>query len=156
MPDMLKVRTIDFKRLDEKMKNDRETSLFDWEFHKEELIGLMPENWESEDVVWINEGFKDPEMSLLWLTEELQFFKLPYEYFYDGGNECDDYWEFHNPAVDSKPKSANCAKDDTGYILKTWDLNEMKDLPAPQFKEAVLQFFENPFKDYPALEEISD
>lgn len=153
MSELLRMRTVDFKRLNEERVK---AHIGDWEFTKGDLVYALPKDWDSKPVVCFNENFQDPTANFLWMTEMLMDLKIPYEYYCDGGTEADDYWEYYNPQINSEPQTANYAKDMSGFIFKTWNLRDLQHLSGDAFKEAVIQFFNNPFTQYPALDEIVD
>lgn len=82
--------------------------------------------------------------------------KVPYAYFCDGDAEFDDFWEYYNPAVSEDSKVVSCSKADDEYILKEWRVKEWSDLPAEEFKQKVMNYFINPFSEYPELSELED
>ena len=152
MSDMLKMRTVDFKKL-EGLLNEHPCGTITWE-RAFELLSYLPNDWESSTVLWFNENFEDGEANFMWLADLLLSFKIPYEYFCDRDIEGDDYWEYYNPTVREEPKSANMSKDSSSYLFKRWNFEELKHLPDHEFKQAVEAFFKNPFADYPDLNNL--
>lgn len=111
---------------------------------------------EENGVVTMTEKCSGGEVSLRQVADELYSHSVPYVFFDDGKGEYDDYWEYYNPDVNESPKTANYSCSQTGYIFEEHNLEELIDLPVDEFKQAVIEFFKNPFKDYPSLESLED
>lgn len=153
MGDMLKMRTVDFKRLQNSLlEGNSDLSSYSHSF--EELLDYLPKQWESKPVIFFNEDFEYGDMSLSWLADVLLSFEMPYEYFFDGDIEAEDVWEFYNPSVSKETKSAIFSKDMSQYLLTKDFLESINHLPMDEFKQAIQDFFNNPFAEYPALDQI--
>ena len=94
MSDMLKMRTVDFKKL-EGLLNEHPCGTLTWERVFDELLSYLSNDWESRTVLWFNENFEDGEANFMWLADLLLSFNIPYEYFCYDDIEGDDYWEYY-------------------------------------------------------------
>lgn len=122
-----------------------------------ELSEVMDYPFEEKDgVVSITQDCSEWAISFREMADELMAHSVPYVFFDDGKGEYDDYWEYYNPDVNESPKTANYSCSQTGYIFEEHNLEELIDLPVDEFKQAVIEFFKNPFKDYPSLESLED
>lgn len=147
--DLIKVRKAHLLKLIEKLRAED-----NWDAY--ELADLLEyPTAEKDGVITIN-----PELAKdIFLREAADafcYYKIPYVHFDCGEGEYDDYWEYYNPTVSEEPKTANYSNEHNDYIFKKWNLKELEHLPAEEFKQAVINHFENPFSEYPSLEELED
>ena len=147
--DLIKVKKTHLDALIERLKQEGNWEESELEFYldcpSKEENGVITFNPELEKDVYLRE-----------VADEFFYHKIPYVHFDGGQGVYDDYWEYYNPSVEAEPRTANYSNEHTDYIFKKWNLDELKELPAEQFKQAVISFFENPFKDYPKLEDLED